>query len=333
MVKGTVCVTGAAGLIGSWLTMRLLEHGYSVNATVRDPSNVKKVQHLLNLPRADSKLRLWKADLVDEGSFDAPISGCVGVFHVATPMDFQTTDPENEMIKPTISGMLNVLSSCVKAGTVRRVVFTSSAGAVIAEEHRRRVYDESCWSDVEFCRAKKMTAWMYFISKTLAEQAGWKFAEENKLDFVSIIPTLVIGPFIMPTMPPSMLTALAPITRNTPHYSILKQCQYVHLDDVCMAHIFLFEHPQAKGRYVCSSHDMTIYGLAEMLKEKFPEFDIPTEFEGIDPTTEIVSFSSKKLLDLGFGFKYSVEEMYEGAIQSCREKGLLPPANAGGKPN
>ena len=34
---GTVCVTGAAGFIGSWLVMRLLERGYIVRATVRDP--------------------------------------------------------------------------------------------------------------------------------------------------------------------------------------------------------------------------------------------------------------------------------------------------------
>lgn len=39
MVKemATVCVTGASGFIGSWLVMRLLERGYTVRATVRDP--------------------------------------------------------------------------------------------------------------------------------------------------------------------------------------------------------------------------------------------------------------------------------------------------------
>lgn len=36
--RATVCVTGAAGFIGSWLVMRLLERGYIVRATVRDPS-------------------------------------------------------------------------------------------------------------------------------------------------------------------------------------------------------------------------------------------------------------------------------------------------------
>lgn len=53
---------------------------------------------------------------------------------------------------------------------------------------------------------------MYFVSKTLAEQAAWKYAKENNLDFITIIPPLVVGPFIMPSMPPSLITGLSPIT-------------------------------------------------------------------------------------------------------------------------
>jgi NAD(P)-dependent dehydrogenase (short-subunit alcohol dehydrogenase family) len=33
----TYCVTGATGYIGSWLVKTLLERGYKVHATVRDP--------------------------------------------------------------------------------------------------------------------------------------------------------------------------------------------------------------------------------------------------------------------------------------------------------
>lgn len=65
---------------------------------------------------------------------------------------------------------------------------------------------------------------------------------------------------------------------NEAHYSILKQIQLVHLDDLCEGHIFLFEHPEAKGRYICSSHDATIFTLAKMIKERFPEYDIPQQY-------------------------------------------------------
>jgi len=53
---------------------------------------------------------------------------------------------------------------------------------------------------------------MYFVSKTLAEKEAWKFAKEHNIDFVSVIPPLVVGPFLMPTMPPSLITALSLIT-------------------------------------------------------------------------------------------------------------------------
>lgn len=51
---------------------------------------------------------------------------------------------------------------------------------------------------------------------------------------------------------------------------------------------------------------------------------ITRRFEGIDEVSDVIKFSSKKLTDLGFTFKYSMEDMFDGAIESCREKGLLP---------
>nr|QOU08778.1 DFR1 [Triadica sebifera] len=320
-----VCVTGASGFIGSWLIMRLLENNYTVRATVRDPDNMKKVQHLLELPKAQTHLTLWKADLSVEGSFDDAINGCTGVFHVATPMDFESKDPEKEVIKPTISGVLDILKACAKTKTVRRIVFTSSAGTVDVEEHRKDVYDENCWSDLDFILTKRMTGWMYFVSKTLAEKVAWKFAEENNLDFITIIPTLVVGPFITPSMPPSLITALSLITGNEAHYSIIKQGHYVHLDDLCNAHIFLYEHPKARGRYICSSHDANIHQLAAVLAQKYPQYNVADKIKGVeDEDIKNPVFSSKKLMDLGFEFKFSLEDMLVGAVETCRAKRLLP---------
>jgi hypothetical protein len=59
-------------------------------------ANVGKTKPLLDLPGAKERLSIWKADLSEEGSFDEAIEGCTGVFHVATPMDFDSKDPEVE---------------------------------------------------------------------------------------------------------------------------------------------------------------------------------------------------------------------------------------------
>ena len=52
----TVCVTGATGYIAGAIVARLLAAGHTVHATVRDPSNEKKLQWLKTLPRASTHL-------------------------------------------------------------------------------------------------------------------------------------------------------------------------------------------------------------------------------------------------------------------------------------
>lgn len=45
-----------------------------------------KVGHLWRLEGARERLQLVRADLMVEGSFDAAIMGCHGVFHTASPV-------------------------------------------------------------------------------------------------------------------------------------------------------------------------------------------------------------------------------------------------------
>lgn len=41
------------------------------------------------------RLRLFRADLNEEGSFNEAVKGCDGVFHVATPMEFGVAVEDN----------------------------------------------------------------------------------------------------------------------------------------------------------------------------------------------------------------------------------------------
>ena len=56
--------------------------------------NPKKVEHLTSLDGAKERLHLFKADLLDEGSFGSAIQGCDGVFHTASPFYHDVKDPE-----------------------------------------------------------------------------------------------------------------------------------------------------------------------------------------------------------------------------------------------
>lgn len=69
---------------------------------------------------------------------------------------------QNDMIKPAIQGVLNVLKACAKAKTVKRVVLTSSAAAVSINNIQETglVMDEKNWTDVEFLTAVKPPTWV-----------------------------------------------------------------------------------------------------------------------------------------------------------------------------
>ncbi|KAM2175908.1 hypothetical protein ACFX1Q_035260 [Malus domestica] len=141
--KGKVCVTGAFEFLASWLIKRLLLSGYHVTRTVKDLGNEKKLAHLWRLEGTKKRLRLVKADLMEEGRFDDAIFGCHGVFHSASP---------TEILEPTVEGTLNVLRS-KENPSLRRVVLTSSSAAVRVRpdgDFASNVpLDKSSWSSVE----------------------------------------------------------------------------------------------------------------------------------------------------------------------------------------
>uniref|UniRef100_A0A5B7ABQ7 Dihydroflavonol 4-reductase n=1 Tax=Davidia involucrata TaxID=16924 RepID=A0A5B7ABQ7_DAVIN len=192
--------------------MRLLQHGYSVRTTIRsDPDNKKDISFLTNLPGASEKLQVFNADLEQPDSFDAAIEGCVGVFHVAHPIDFEDREPEEVKTRRAINATLGILKACLNSKTVKRVVYTSSASTVVLNDKGLDVVDENTWSDIDFIRALKPYGASYMISKTLTERAALEFAEKHGLDLVTLIPPVIFGPFICPNIPSSVYVTLAMI--------------------------------------------------------------------------------------------------------------------------
>jgi len=52
------------------------------------------------------------------------------------------------------------------------------------------------------------------VSKTLAEEAAWKFVKENNIDMVTINPAMVIGPLLQPVLNTSAAAILNLINGN-----------------------------------------------------------------------------------------------------------------------
>ncbi|XP_073061319.1 vestitone reductase-like [Primulina eburnea] len=324
--KGRVCVTGGTGFLGSRLILKLLQSGYAVNTTVRpNPDGGRDVSYLTNLPGASERLQIFNADLDKPQSFVPAIQGCIGVFHVAHALDLEGKEEEETKTKRAINGVLTILQACIDSKTVKRFIYTSSASTVVYNGKNLDMVDEDSWTDVGLMRSMGASAGSYVISKTLTEKAAIEFAENHGLDLVTVIPSWIHGPFISSHFPDSVKICLALFFGDQEHYKYIWDTSLVHVDDVARAHIFLFEYPNAKGRYLCSALHVTIHELSKFVSARYPQYQLPINADSLKDvvSAKFSGFSSKKLLETGFKFQHGLEDMYDDAIRCCKEKGFF----------
>ncbi|KAM6570274.1 hypothetical protein CsatB_018259 [Cannabis sativa] len=315
-----VCVTGASGYIASWLINLLLQHGYTVKASVRDPYDPRKTEHLLALDGAKERLHLFKSNLMEEGSFDSAISGCDGVFHTASPVIHSATDPQGEIIEPAVKGTLNVLRSCVKFSSVKKVIITSSMSSVLVNDKPRTpdvVVDETWFSDPVFCENLKM--W-YAASKTRAEKVAWEFAKDNGIDLITIHPGVTLGPLLQPTMNDSV-NLIMNLTNGAETFPN-KVYSYHDVRDVASAHIQAYEAGSVGRRYFLSGYIAHISELLKILQQLYPTITIPQRCEIDEPLMQTYQVSNLIEKSLGILHSIPLEVSLRDTVESLKEKGL-----------
>lgn len=241
---------------------------------------------------------------------------------------------ESNVLLPATKGTLNLLNSCLKSKSVRRVVFTSSVSTITAKDSMgnwRPVVDESCQAPIDHVRSTKASGWVYVLSKLLTEEAAFQFSEENGIDLVSVTTTTVGGPFLTSTVPSSIQVLLSPLTGNPNFFSILSavnarmgSISLVHIEDICNAHIFLMENVRAEGRYICSAQSCHMPELISSIARAYPSSHIK-RFSEEEINLSRPEISSKKLADLGFEYKYSLDDIISQTISCCVDHGFLPP--------
>ncbi|VAH54712.1 unnamed protein product [Triticum turgidum subsp. durum] len=336
MRRKTACVTGGDGYIASALVKILLQKGYTLKTAVRKSDDMKNHPHLKDL-QALGPLDVFRADLEDEGSFDQAVAGCDYAFLVAAPMNLNAENPEKEVIELAVSGTLNVMRSCVRARTVKRVILTSSVAAVVgrplllADSH---VLDEESWSDVEYLRVTNAGGWAYHVSKVLMEKAAWTFAQDSGISLVTVCPPFTVGEApatIVHTSVPSVLSLLTGDDEKIRGLELIEKAfgsiPMVHVRDLCRAKIFVAEEEGASGRYICSCPglDPTLAELATFLASKYPQYNVNSDRFGGRPEKLRVCISSAKLVGEGFEFRYkALDEIYDDVVNYGRSLGILP---------
>lgn len=137
-------VTGASGFTGGNLCAALVQSGARVTALVRKTSDTRALVRI--------GVKLVEGDLRDQASFEAGLSGCDTVYHVAAAFR-EAKIPDADYTAINVGGTRNVIEAAARRG-VRRIVHCSTVG--VHGDTGREPADEGTPFDPPdfYCRSK-----------------------------------------------------------------------------------------------------------------------------------------------------------------------------------
>ncbi|KUI66643.1 Tetraketide alpha-pyrone reductase 1 [Cytospora mali] len=320
-LTGPVLVTGGSGYIALELISQLLVRGYTVHTSVRSLQSNSKVQPLRDLkgryPQA--KLLLFEADLLQPGSFRPAMQDCEVVYHVASPFKVpeKIKDGQKEMVEPAVEGTRNVLKSVEETPTVKRVVFTSTVGAIAGDyidviNKMNRVMSHEYFNETSTVEHNP-----YHYSKVLAEKEAWKFyqhqsSEQKRWDLVVICSALVLGPTLTTSSESGSLFLMDELLSGWMFYGV-PDLSFLPVDvrDVAAAHIKAAEMKEANGRYIVGPAETTTFlDISKHFKKLkngsiwIPNFQLPTSLvEIVGPLFGL----SQKWMACNLGVRFAVD--------------------------
>ncbi len=301
-----VAVTGASGFIGSHVVRSLVKRGCEVRACITDPSDPAKADHLraMNDAGQPGRVTLHQANLLEEGSYDAPFADCCAVLHVGTAMGYGGVNKPQEVYDGAVGGTRNVMGSVEKAGTIKRFIYTSSFAAISHPAPAGYVFTEQDWAsdnrendpnwNLENLNDKGEIG--YAMAKVETEHMVTRMAaEDGRFEAVSICPIVVLGPLLSKAheLVFSWQWFLGRMLRG-------KECQrgwqhlwnIVDVRDVAEAHVLAIESDvcQNGDRYQLSATDesgeIDCMQLQAHLQALFPHIDVGGAPDELKPMLE-----------------------------------------------
>lgn len=131
-------ITGANGLLGSFITRELIAQGEDVVAGVRAQSDLSL------LADVKSKVNFAEADVLDMPQLQAAFAGADTVIHAAGFVSFNPRK-RDQLFQVNVEGTRNVVNTCLALG-VRKLIHISSVAALGRTKGVKKISEESKWT-------------------------------------------------------------------------------------------------------------------------------------------------------------------------------------------
>jgi nucleoside-diphosphate-sugar epimerase len=313
LVNKSVLITGATGLIGSFLIDVLMfrnEH-YGSNISIYAISrNLNHAKKRFGMYWENSLFKFISQDVTERINLDESIDYIIHGASNTHPVSY-ATDPINTVILSVV-GTKNILDFASEYN-IKRIVFLSTVE--IYGENRRdteRFKEDYCgYIDCNTLRAG------YSEGKRAAEALCQAYINEKKIDIAIARCCRVYGP----TMGASDSKAIAQFLRNASNNQpvILKskgtqRYSYCYVADICSAMLIILLTGNTGEAYNISNDnsDLSLSEIAAICAECGKTeviFDIPSSIEvsGYSKATKAL-LDSAKLRELGWKAKYTLSE-------------------------
>lgn len=277
-LKPYVLVTGASGFLATSVIRRLLDRKYRVKGTVRSLNNEAVVGPLKKL---FPSLELVEADLLGgSAAFEKAMEGCTYVMHTASPFKLKIADAQKDLVDPALKGTEAVMEAALKVG-ITRVVLTSSIAAMV---HPPELADGQVVSEKDWNTVSTLQKGPYFYSKTVAEKKAWELAEGKEgFSLATVAPAFILGPMVSSRADGESVEYIKGMLEGASSPLVKRPfpsgCTDVR--DVAAAHVAAMEIEAAGGKRFLCCHETSYSGLklADMIRDKFKAYPIPTEGE------------------------------------------------------
>jgi dihydroflavonol-4-reductase len=173
-----IAVTGATGLLGSYVVRKLLQDKIPFVALKRTSSDMVLVNDIA------AEINWHEADVNDYDSLLAAFSNVTGVIHAAAVVSYHKRDREN-LNYVNIVGTANVVNACLQL-SIKRLLHVSSVAALGKQKNNQVLDENSKWIDGAINS-------QYAISKYKAELEVWRGQEEG-LQTVIVNPSVILAP-------------------------------------------------------------------------------------------------------------------------------------------
>lgn len=182
-----ILVTGATGLVGSHLIVKLLQKNEEVKAIFRNKKSLAEVANVFryyNCENLFEKIQWIEADITDIPSLNDAFKNITQVYHCAAFISFDPND-ENDLMKTNLEGTANIVNCCLDF-KVKKLCYVSSIATLGDPVEKNHIVDEETEYNPEKLHSE------YAISKHAAEMEVWRGFQEG-LKVVIVNPGVIFG--------------------------------------------------------------------------------------------------------------------------------------------